>query len=78
MSVSASRGVPPLLVVAVVAAAVVAVCLVAVKSVRRVRVSAVPDDLLRDGCCCTRWALAVNGVGLVGTLLALVFIAKFV
>jgi hypothetical protein len=68
-----------LLVVAVVAAAVVvAVCLVAVKSVHRVRVSAVPDDLLRDGSCCTLWALAVNGVGLVGTMLALVFIAKFI
>ena len=67
-----------MLVVAAAVVVVVVVCLVAVKSVRRVRVSAVPDDLLRDGCCCTLWALAVNGVGLVGTLLALVFIAKFV
>ena len=78
MSVSASRGVPPLIAVAVVAT-VVAVCLAAagVKSVRRVRVSAVPVDLLLDVRCCTLWAPAVNAVGLVGTLLALVFIAKF-
>lgn len=62
-----------MIVVAAVVAAVVAVCLVAVKSVRRVRVSAVPDDLLRDGRCCTLWAPVVNGVDLVGTLLALIF-----